>query len=221
MKIMCRKSCLFNWLFCTTFSAVSVFGVFGQSVADTNASTGTRQVAINRLHTSPAPRPEAEISFAYSATQTYRIGVGDVLHVNIINSSNGRGFYPVRLDGTIDYALAGDNIVVAGLTVEAVGQMLASSIRLYRDPKVEVKIREYASHRVVVSGLVSNGGVRYIQREAVPLFVIYADADVNPRATKLAIRDGRTNAVKTYDLHDPNTANIVVNTGDELDFLGT
>jgi protein involved in polysaccharide export with SLBB domain len=166
-------------------------------------------------------RVDGDRSISYSPTQIYRIGVGDVLYINILNSSDAKGFYSVRNDGTIDYALAGDNIVAQGRTPEALGKMLASGITLFRHAKVEVRVREYASHRILLSGLVSNGGVLYLQRESIPLFVICAGAEVNPKARKVAIRNGRTNAVSTYDLRDPNTLNVVINPGDELDFLAS
>jgi hypothetical protein len=98
--------------------------------------------------------------------------------------------------------------------------MLESAISLYASPRLEVKVREYASHPIVISGLVENGGTRYIQREAVPLFVICADAGVNSQAKKVTIRSRRAQTPQTYDLSDPKTAEVIVETGDELEFQG-
>lgn len=157
-------------------------------------------------------------SVSFAATDIYRIGAGDVIHIDITNSPNGHAFYQVRSNGTIDFPLAGENVTVAGKTTEAVEKMLESAITLYTHPKVKVKVREYASHRVTLSGLVSNGGAIFIRREAVPLYVICADAGVNPKASKVTVRDGRTNAVNTYDLRDANTGNVVINSGDWVEF---
>lgn len=215
MKSMCRSTFLYNSLLGMFCLLASVSIAHPQVVARVAPDT----VPV-RTSSAPARTPDTDRSVSHPATSIYRIGVGDVLYINIVSTTNARGYYPVRTDGTIDYPLAGDNVVAAGLTCEALERMLASSISLYREPKIEARIREYASHRIVISGLVSNGGVRYIQREALPLFVICADAEVNSKATQVIVRDGRTNAVRTYDLHNPNTPNIVINTGDELEFVG-
>jgi protein involved in polysaccharide export with SLBB domain len=209
---------LTNSLLLLAFSACAAIPALAQDT--TNLAVAPRD-AIARNTPHQLTGSSNEEARPLPATDIYRIGIGDVLYINILNSSNGKGFYPVRLDGTIDYALAGDSVVVAGRTADEVDRMLSSSIRLYQNPKVEVKIREYGSHRIVLSGLVSNGGVRYIPREAVPLFVVCADAGVNPKAARLLIRGGRSNDVRTYDLRDPETADIVVQAGDELDFLGS
>lgn len=167
------------------------------------------------------PSAATDRSTSFSATDIYRIGSGDVIFINITNSLTGKGYYQVRPDGTIDFPLAGERVIASGKTADAVARMLESSITLYRQPKVEVRIREYASHRVTLLGLVSNGGTRFIQREALPFYVICADAGINPAAKKVAIRDGRSKVITTYDLRHPDTANIVINAGDEMEFIGS
>ena len=49
-------------------------------------------------------------------TEHYKIGVGDILFINLQNSSKGSTYYTVLNDGTIDYPLAGEMISVSGLS---------------------------------------------------------------------------------------------------------
>ncbi len=153
-------------------------------------------------------------------TEIYKIGIGDILFINLKNSSNGSGYYTVRPDGTIDYPLAGDNVIVAERTVDSVKDTLASSITLFPNPQVEVKIREYASHKITVSGLVDIAGEKSLQREAMPLYAIRAAAVVSPKATNVLITRGHLQPVETYDLRDGNTDNILVYPGNTIAFTG-
>ena len=71
-------------------------------------------------------------------TEIYKVGVGDVLFVNLKNTVGSSGYYTVRTNGTIDFPLAGENVIVADQTVEDIEEMLASDITLFPDPQVEV-----------------------------------------------------------------------------------
>ena len=153
-------------------------------------------------------------------SEIYRVGVGDVLFVNLKNSPRGSGYYSVKSDGCIDFPLAGDNIVVAGQTPESIEVMLATGITLFPDPRVEVKVREYSSHKVTVSGLVENAGEKSLQREAIPMFVIRADAIVSPKATKAIIKRAPLIKLETYDLRESNTDNVLVYPGNSIEFTG-
>ena len=176
------------------------------------------------------PSPVAMQAAAYKAaetvnrrtpsreTQVYKVGPGDVLFINLTNSQNGRGYYSVLQDGTIDFALSGEKVAVNGKSPDEIARILGSRITLYSDPRVEVRVREFASHNITVSGLVSNGGRHYIQREAVPLYVVRAEADVNPRATKVIVRSRTLGAATTYDLRSAATENILIRPGDEIEF---
>jgi len=151
-------------------------------------------------------------------TQVYKVGPGDVLFIDLTNSQNGKGYYSVLEDGTVDFGLSGEKIIVNGKTPDEIARVLESRITLYRDPRVEVRVREFASHNITVSGLVSNGGRQYIQREAVPLYVVRAQADVNSRATKVIIRSRTLGVATTYDLNSAVTENILIRPGDDIEF---
>jgi polysaccharide biosynthesis/export protein len=153
-------------------------------------------------------------------TEIYKVGVGDVLFVGLRNSPQGSGYFTVRPDGSIDYPLAGENVKVADHTVETIEEILSSSIKLFQDPQVEVKVRQYASHKIVVAGLVENGGDKYIQREAMPLFAIRAEAVASPKATKVAIRRRDNQRAEVFDLNDPKAESLLIFPGDTVEFTG-
>lgn len=155
-----------------------------------------------------------------SPTEIYKIGAGDVLYIGLQNSSQGSGYFTVRADGTIDYPLAGENVKVTDQTVEIVEENLASAITLFKDPAVEVKVRQYASHRVKVGGLVDNAGEKFLQREAMPLFAIRAEAGANPKATRVAIRRGDSQNMEVHELNDPKTEALLIRSGDNVEFTG-
>jgi protein involved in polysaccharide export with SLBB domain len=150
-------------------------------------------------------------------TEIYKVGINDVLHIRLRNTTSGSDYYTVRADGTIDFPLAGDNVHVDGLTVEDIKTKLARSIKLFADPKVEVAIREYASHKISVSGSVGNPGEKYLRREAVPFFVIRAEAITDPASSTVKITNAKRESL-TYDLHDPQTDNILVFPGSTVEF---
>ncbi len=176
----------------------------------------------NRLSIAQATFKVAKAAEARSAlpTEIYKVGIGDVLFVGLRNSPQGSGYFTVRPDGSIDYPLAGENVKVADHTVETIEEILSSSIKLFQDPQVEVKVRQYASHKIVVAGLVENGGEKYIQREAMPLFAIRAEAVVSPKATKVAIRRRDAQRAEVFDLNDPKAESVLIFPGDTVEFTG-
>ncbi len=150
-------------------------------------------------------------------TEIYKVGINDVLHIRLKNVSSGSTYYTVRTDGTIDFPLAGENVHVDGLTVEDINTKLTRSIKLFADPKVEVAIREYASHKISVSGSVGNPGEKYLRREAVPLFVIRSEAITDPASSSVKITNAKGESL-TYDLNDPQTDNILVYPASNIEF---
>lgn len=156
---------------------------------------------------------------ALQPTEIYKIGVGDILFINLKNSQHGSGYFTVHGDGTIDYPLAGDHVMVADRTVENIKKTLASGITLFSDPEVDVKVREYASHRITVSGLVENPGKRSLQREAMPIFVIRAEAGAQSKATRALITRAPLLPIESYDLNDPKTDNVLVYPGNAIEFV--
>ena len=150
--------------------------------------------------------------------EIYKAGIGDVLFVNLKNTTNASGYYTVRANGTIDFPLAGDNVVVTDKTADEIGNSIAAAITLYANPRIEVKIREFASHKINVTGMVERSGEKCIQREAVPLFVVRAGALVDSKATKALVRRGDLTKIETYDLHDAKTDDVLIYPGNSIEF---
>jgi protein involved in polysaccharide export with SLBB domain len=152
-------------------------------------------------------------------TSIYRIGVGDVLDIRLLNSSTPRStLYTVVEGGLIDMPIAGGLIAVAGLTVAEVQTILGAELKrraVEERPRVSVMVRQYYSHSVVITGSVNNPGTKFLRREAVPLYVIMAEAQARSDAGRVTIiRPGRT--AVTVELGDPKDLNFQVRHGDMI-----
>jgi protein involved in polysaccharide export with SLBB domain/Flp pilus assembly protein TadD len=153
---------------------------------------------------------------ALALTTTYKIGVGDVLDVRLLNTrSNRSSLYTVLDDGVIDFPIAGGAIAVAGLSTEEVQLRISEELKrraVESQAQVSVGVRQYASHKVVVSGLVSNAGTKVLRREAVPLYVVLAE--VQPRLDAARAVVMRTGKAHTFELSDPASLNFIILPGD-------
>jgi protein involved in polysaccharide export with SLBB domain len=156
---------------------------------------------------------------ALPMTSIYRVGVGDVLDIRVLNSPTSRStLFTVMNGGLIEYTLVGGPFSVAGLTADEVGARLSAELKrrgIGEDSQVVVGVRDYTSHTVVVSGLVNYPGRKILRREAVPLYVLMAEAQLRPDAGRAVImRAGETIAVN--DLADPAALNILVRQDDVI-----
>lgn len=163
------------------------------------------------------PAPVAERTLPL--TELYRVGVGDVLFIELANVAQGHGYYSVGDSGTIEFQLAGGEVIVADKTVDAIARELAERITLLPDPRVEVKVREYGSHKVTVTGLVDHPGERSLQREAIPLFVVRAEAGVKPTAGRAVITRAPLLKPEIYALNDSATDDVLIYPGNTVEFV--
>ena len=154
---------------------------------------------------------------AAAPTEIYKIGIGDVLFINLKNAPKDATYYTVLSDGTIDYPLAGEMVSVAGMTTEETEDILREKIKLYENPQISVGVRDHASHTITVLGLVEKGGVKQIQREAVPLYVIRAEAVVQPKATQANVRRA-SGATEVIILKETKSDEILIFPGDIVEF---
>lgn len=100
----------------------------------------------------------------------YRIGVNDLLTVFIYQESRGEDCL-VRPDGKITLPLAGD-IKAAGLTPTELSDVIAKAIApWYKEPIVNVAVREIHSYRVFVLGRV---GTQSMLESPAPLRLLQA-----------------------------------------------
>jgi protein involved in polysaccharide export with SLBB domain len=152
-------------------------------------------------------------------TEIYRVGIGDVLDIRLLNSSNNNStLYTVVGSGVIDLPLAGGTIHVAGLTTEEIQTRIAGELKrraVEEKAKVSVGVRQYLSHSVTVTGLVVHPGVRYLRREMVPLYVVLAESQLrNDGERVVIIRAGLLG--EPHDLSDPATLNLIIQSGDVI-----
>ena len=166
--------------------------------------------------------PSAPVSNAVSAaslTSVYRIGIGDVLDIRLLNDQDPRQstLYTVLAGGVLDYPLLRDPLTVAGMTTDELAAQLIADFRhrgIYEHPQLRVSVREYASHAVLVSGLAGDPGTKILRREAIPLYVVVAEAQPKPEAGRAVIISHATGKVVTVDLNDAAGLNTLVQPGD-------
>jgi len=142
-----------------------------------------------------------------------------VLDIRLLNGQDPRSstLYSVVAGGVLDYPLLKDPLTVAGMTTEELSAQLVAEFRhrgLYEKPQVRVSVREYASHAVLVSGLVSDPGTKILRREAIPLYVVVAEAQPKPEAGRAVIISHTTGKITNVDLNDAAGLNTLVMSGD-------
>lgn len=158
--------------------------------------------------------PPAEAASPSAAlTRIYRVGVGDVLDIRLLNTPTRQStLFTVLTGGVVEHPLIEEPMKVEGLRVEEIAARLTSKIKVIDNPRLLVKVRDHASHNVVVTGQVYNPGSKVLRQEAVPLYVVVAEAVVRPGAARATItRNGQT---ITIDLSDQTASSTLVVNGD-------
>jgi protein involved in polysaccharide export with SLBB domain len=154
-----------------------------------------------------------------SLIDIYKVGVGDVLDVRLLNSAANRStLYSVLEGGLIDFPLAGGPIPVSGLTTKEIQIRITSELKrlaVEERTQVAVGVRQYASHTVIITGLVSSPGTKILRREAVPLYVLLAEVQPRLDAARAAIMRGGAPA-QVVDLNDSASLNFIVRPGDVI-----
>jgi polysaccharide biosynthesis/export protein len=159
------------------------------------------------------------VSASAQDTEIYRVGVGDVLDVRLLNSANNSStLFTVIANGLIDLPIAGGAIKVAGLTPEEIQTRIAAELKrraVEENAKVSVGVRQYASHPVTVTGLLVHPGTRFLRREQVPLYVVLAESQLRNDGGRVVLMraDG---PAQTLDLRDQASLNTHVQSGDVI-----
>ena len=164
--------------------------------------------------------PNTNTAASTAPTQVYRIGVRDVLDIQLVgHSGKDSTLFTVVEGGVLEYPLAGGPIAAVGMTTSEVAALLRQRIKILENPNVAVKVRDYASHPVTITGFVAAPGVKNLRREAVPLYTLLAEALIIPEAARATItRQGRNPIV--VDLKDSNLASTLVLPGDVIKVSG-
>jgi protein involved in polysaccharide export with SLBB domain len=199
-------------------AAASPLSPTNASAATSDAPTKTVTTVPNETPAANAPTKgeEAIVKAAPPLTNIYRVGGGDVLDIRLLNASTREStLFTVMADGLLEYPLAGEPLQVAGLTTEEINDRLTPKIKLYDNPKIVVSVREYASHNVIISGLVNDPGTKVLRREAMPLYVVLAEAQLKPEAGRATIMraDGQSIVV---NLSDQKATTTLVLPGDVI-----
>jgi len=150
-------------------------------------------------------------------TEIYRVGIGDVLDIHLLNAANNRStLFTVADSGVIDIPVAGGTVSVAGLTPEEIQKVIAAELKrraVVEKAQVSVSVRQYLSHSVTVTGLVMHPGTRFLRREMVPLYVVLAESQLRNDGERVVIMRGGTPG-EPHDLSNPDTLNLNVQSGD-------
>jgi polysaccharide export outer membrane protein len=190
------------------------------SVKDARARDAADDV---RKGSAPAGANTATDSKEPGLTRTYKVGVGDVLDIRLLNSTTSRStLFTVMDGGLIEFPLVGGSMSVAGLTTDEIQARLAAELKrraVQDDAQITVGVRQYASHTVMVTGLVGIPGTKIMRREAVPLYVILAEAQPRLDAGRVTIMRADSPTL-TIDLSEPSSLNVLIRPGDVINLTG-
>jgi polysaccharide export outer membrane protein len=195
----------------------------GTTAGASPSPTGTSPSVAKPAATPAGANPSA-LTPAEPLTSVYRVGIGDVLDIRLLNDKDPRQstLYTVLAGGALEYPLLHDPVTVAGMTTEELAAQLIAEMRhrgVFQHPQVRVSVREYASHTVLVSGLVGDPGTKILRREAIPLYVVVAEAQPKPEAGRAVVVSHATGRATTVDLADSAGMNTLVQPGDVINLV--
>ncbi len=145
-------------------AAVLVASVNAQVAAPSNSSNASGAPVANATN---AQAPSAVVAAATSQPDDrYRIGPGDVLDIRIFNRPNlSRDAVRVEGNGMIRMPLIDTEIQAACKTEgELAAEISSRYIKYYKNPQVDVFIKEYHSKQVAVIGAVNEQSRFELQR---------------------------------------------------------
>lgn len=179
----------------------------GQKVAlDVSSVNGTSQ---------PATVPSNNM-----ATNIYHVGAGDVLDVRFQNVQNDeQTLFTVSPTGLLEHPLLTEPLNVVGLTTDEIGSRIELDLKrraVHENPHVLVGVREYSSHAVLISGLVKEPGTKVLRREAIPLYVVIADAQPLPDAGRAVVKSHQKGEPIFVDLTDSKGMDLLVYPGNVI-----
>jgi len=188
--------------------------VFASFISATAQETAVLPIKASVNDSSGTSTPEQ------SLTEIYRVGVGDVLDIRLLNWINTKSstLFTVVAGGVIDLPVAGGAIPVVGLTLKEIEKIISAELKrraVDEKAQVSVGVRQYVSHSVTVTGLVLNPGTRFLRREMVPLYVVLAESQLRNDGGRVVILRGGTPG-EPHDLNDPATLNLTVQSGDVI-----
>jgi polysaccharide export outer membrane protein len=135
--------------------------------------------------TAPAPAtPAPSPSPSPSTSPEYRVGPGDVLEVTVLDNQEVSRTPTVQTSGVIALPLLGE-VEVSGLTLAEIQRKLTTL--LARDylvnPQVEVKVKDYQSQFVTVTGEVNTPGRKPLRGRTRLVDLLVEAGGFTPRAS--------------------------------------
>ena len=156
-------------------------------------------------------------------TKIYRVGPNDVLDIRINDSSSPQStLFTITPSGALEHPLLVEPFPVGGLTVDEISSRLQAELKrraLIDNPKVSVGVRDYASHTILVSGLVKDSGTKILRREAIPLYVVIADSQPLPEAARVTVVRSESNSTFDIELGHATDMNLLIRPGDVISVL--
>lgn len=187
--------------------------------ATTQADTSTTESSTTTTNEATETSANAAAK-ELALTKLYRVGPGDVLDVRINDAASPQStLFTVTPAGLLEHPLLAEPLHVGGLSVEEIGTAIETDLKrraLSESPKVSVGVRDYASHTILVSGLVKDSGTKILRREAIPLYVVVADAQPLPEAARVTVLRAEANETYEIDLGEPAQMNLLVRPGDVI-----
>jgi polysaccharide export outer membrane protein len=129
------------------------------------------------------------------------LGPGDLFDVRVFGEADLSGGYQVDADGTINFPLVG-RLVAAGLSPAQLEAQLQTRLAdgFIRNPSVSVKVTEYRSKKVTVTGQVRTPGTFAFTEDMSIVEAISRAGGFAPMARKNAVRvtrivDGKSETV--------------------------
>ena len=189
--------------------------VFEKAAAPPSSAEAKAAAAPVPLNPAPVVVP-AEIPL----TKIYRVGPADVLDIRINDDTTTQWtLFTITPAGFLEHPMLAEPLNAGGLTVDEISTRLEGELKrraLMDNPKVSVGVRDYASHTVLVSGLVKESGPKILRREAIPLYVVVADAQPLPEAVRVTVVRNESNEMFEADLAETNKMNLLVRPGDVI-----
>ncbi|HEU4714859.1 MAG TPA: polysaccharide biosynthesis/export family protein [Pyrinomonadaceae bacterium] len=182
------------------------------------AKADNKTTAENEPTTETKPTTENKTNNDEMAlTRIYRIGPNDVLDVRVVDSTSSQStLFTVTPSGHLEHPLLSEPMQVGGMTVDELTTRIETELkrRALDNTKVSIGVRDYASHTILVSGLVKEPGTKILRREAIPLYVVAADAQPLPEAARVTVVRNESNETFEIDLSESSEMNLLVRPGD-------
>ncbi|HEY3136379.1 MAG TPA: polysaccharide biosynthesis/export family protein, partial [Blastocatellia bacterium] len=189
--------------------------------SDDNGDSEQAKGSLASLSSPPLPAATSRLAANDSEpSKVYRAGPGDVLDVRLTESASGQAtLFTVTSAGLLEHPDLSAPLVATGFTVEEISARIEDDLKQRsptKNPTVSVSVQEYVSHRILVSGLVKEPGTKILQREAVPLYVVVADAQPLPEAGRVSVVRNESNESFVIDLLSQAEMKLLVRPGDVI-----